>query len=273
VSRERFLLRKCNDCGFVFTSAPPDEKRIHEYYVSEEYISHSDTKRSLTDRAYHLARSFMLGKKRKLIREVNGGKSGTLIDIGSGTGYFAGYMKTRGWSVTGIEISERARQYSISRFGLNVIDPEGISSIEDEYANCITLWHVLEHLYDPGWWMSEIKRILKDNGRCIIALPNINSADSKWFGPDWAALDVPRHLWHFSPGILKRFAGKYGFTCIQVKPMPLDIFYISILSYKNRGFRFPLVAGIVAGFLLSLRTIFNREMSSSLIYILSKRQH
>lgn len=271
VSGESFLLEKCKDCGFAFTASPPDEKKIQEYYVSEEYISHSDTKSSLTDHAYHLARSFMLRKKHNLLLQLNGGKPGNLLDIGSGTGYFAGYMKNRGWSITGIEISERAREYSISRFGISVLDPEGISAVEDGYADCITLWHVLEHLYDPGRWMSEIRRTLKDNGHCIVALPNTNSADFKWFGPDWAALDVPRHLWHFSPGNLKKFAQNYGLSCIHVKPMPLDIFYISILSYRNRGYRFPLPAGILTGLFLSLVNIFKRERASSLIYVLTKQ--
>lgn len=271
VSGESFLLKKCKVCGFVYTSAPPDEKKIQDYYVSEEYISHSDVKNSPADHAYHLARSFMLRKKHKLLLRINGGKTGTLLDIGSGTGYFAGYMRNRGWNVTGIEISERARKYSISRFGSNVIDPGNISGVEDDSADCITLWHVLEHLHNPGMWMREIGRILKDNGRCVIALPNNDSADFKWFGPDWAALDVPRHLWHFSPGNFQRFASNHGFSCNGIKPMPLDIFYISILSYRNRGCRMPLVAGVAAGFFLSLVNVFNREKASSLIYILSRQ--
>lgn len=271
VSGESFLLERCNDCGFVFTASPPGENEIKEYYISEEYISHSDTRSSLTDHAYHLARSLMLRKKHNLLMLLNGGKPGNLLDIGSGTGYFAGYMKNRDWNVTGIEISDRAREYSISRFGISVLDPDGISAVGDGYADCVTLWHVLEHLYDPGRWMSEIRRVLNDNGHCIVALPNTASADFKWFGPDWAALDVPRHLWHFFPGNLKKFARKYGFSCISVKPMPLDIFYISILSYRIRGYRFPLPAGILTALCLSIMNIFSRERASSLIYVLTKQ--
>jgi SAM-dependent methyltransferase len=271
VSGENFLLERCNDCGFVFTASPPGENKIQGYYVSEEYISHSDTRSSLTDHAYHIARSFMLRKKHNLLMQLNGGKPGTLLDIGSGTGYFAGYMKNRNWHVTGIEISDRAREYAISRFGISVLEPDSISAVGDGYADCITLWHVLEHLYDPGRWMSEIRRVLKDNGHCIVALPNTASADFKWFGPDWAALDVPRHLWHFSPGNLKKYARNYGFSCIRVKPMPLDVFYISILSYRNRGYRFPLPAGILTALYLSIMNIFSRERASSIIYVLTKK--
>ncbi len=108
-------------------------------------------------------------------------------------------MKGKGWNVMGIELSEKARQYSVSRFGLNAVSPSEVSGIKDGVVDCVTLWHVLEHLYDPVLWLKEIKRILKDDGKCIIALPNIKSADAEWFGNEWAALDVPRHLWHFSP--------------------------------------------------------------------------
>ena len=149
---------------------------------------------------------------------MSGREKGTLVDIGSGTGYFADYMNRNGWNVTGIELSEPAREYSISRFGLTVVSPTEISAIKDGSADCVTLWHVLEHLYEPVMWLKEIKRILKDDGKCIIALPNIQSADAEWFGNEWAALDVPRHLWHFSPATLPAFIKRHGFICKKSYP-------------------------------------------------------
>ncbi len=271
VSGESFPIKKCNACGFVFTAEPPDEKDITKYYTSEDYISHSDKKQSLTDHIYHLARNFMLRKKHNLVLEVSGRKTGTLLDIGSGTGYFADFMSRKGWSVTGVEISESARQYSISRFGITVVPPSEISGIKDGSIDCVTLWHVLEHLYDPDFWMREIKRILKDDGKCILALPNIKSADAEWFGNEWAALDVPRHLWHFSHETLTRFVHKHGFICTEIKSMPLDIYYISAISYKYRGCRLPLLRGIATGVFLTVRTLFCKNRASSLIYIISKR--
>lgn len=270
VSGESFPVKKCNACGFVFTASTPDEKDISKYYISEDYISHSDKKQNLTDRIYHLARNFMLGKKHSLIQEASGRKRGILLDIGSGTGYFADFMNRKGWSTTGVEISESARQFSISRFGITVVPPSEISGIKDGSVDCITLWHVLEHFYDPDLWMREIKRILKDAGKCFIALPNIESADARWFGNEWAALDVPRHLWHFSNDTLTRFVHKHGFVCSEIKPMPLDIFYISTLSYKNRGCRLPLLRGVVTGAFLTVRTLLCKNRASSQIYIISK---
>ncbi|MFZ0473574.1 MAG: class I SAM-dependent methyltransferase, partial [Bacteroidales bacterium] len=296
VSGEDFVLKRCNVCGFTFTSDPPDEKDISKFYLSEDYISHSDKKQNLTDRVYHLARNYMLRKKFKLVSKISGrekdalvdigrlreggtladvesgrGKS-TLVDIGSGTGYFADYMTRKGWNVTGIELSEPAREYSISRFGLTVISPTEISTIKDGSADCVTLWHVLEHLYEPVMWLKEIMRILKDDGTCVIALPNLKSADAGWFGNEWAALDVPRHLWHFSPATLQAFIKRHGLNCTELKPMPLDIYYIAALSYKNKGYRLPLLRGTATGLFLTVRSLFKKDRASSLIYVISKQR-
>lgn len=271
VSGDSFLIRRCNGCSFAFTSEPPSEKEIGSYYLSDDYISHSDKNQNFTDRLYHLARSYMLARKHRLVASATHRDSGNLLDIGSGTGYFASFMKKKGWMVTAIELSEQARNYSITRVGIKALSPEEIKDIPDGSADCITFWHVLEHLYDPAMWMNEVRRILKDDGKCIIALPNLASADAGWFGDRWAALDVPRHLWHFSPETMIRFIRGHGFTCSKIKAMPLDVFYISALSYRDRGCRLYLIRGILTGTLLTIGTLFRKRGASSLIYVMSKQ--
>jgi 2-polyprenyl-3-methyl-5-hydroxy-6-metoxy-1,4-benzoquinol methylase len=271
VSGEDFVLKKCNACGFVFTSGPPDEKDIPVYYISKDYIAHSDRRQSLTEYAYHFARNFMLRKKYRLVREVCGRKTGTLLDIGSGTGYFVDFMNSKGWNSTGVEIDDQARKYSIERFAIKAVSPSEIAGIASGSADCITFWHVLEHLLSPVRWMNEVNRIMKDNGRCIIALPNIKSADAEWFGNEWAALDVPRHLWHFSPETLKHFIQNQGFACLEIRPLPLDIYYISTLTYKNRRVKLPLLRGVITGMLLNIRNHQKVNRASSLIYVISKQ--
>jgi hypothetical protein len=130
---------------------------------------------------------------------------------------------------------------------------------------------VLEHLYEPVKWINEVKRILKNDGKCIIALPNIRSADAEWFGNLWAALDVPRHLWHFSDETMTRLIKEHGLTCVMIKSMPMDIFYIAALSYRNQGAVFPLFRGMATGLLLSLGNVFRKNRASSLIYVISKQ--
>ncbi|MDM8004167.1 MAG: class I SAM-dependent methyltransferase [Bacteroidota bacterium] len=271
VSGKEFTVRKCNACGMGWTVDPPSESNAGAYYLSEEYISHTDRKQSVSDHLYHLARSFMLGRKKRLVSRVTGKNSGVLVDIGSGTGYFPAYMKKSGWQATGIEISEAARKYSSERFGLKAISPDDVKKLPTASADCITLWHVLEHLYRPDEWLGEISRVLKGDGRCIVALPNFSSTDAGWFGNRWAALDVPRHLWHFSPESLRIFAERNGFECERIFPLPLDLFYISILSFRNQRSSLALIKGLLTGCLLAVRSGFRKEKSSSLVYVLAKR--
>lgn len=271
VSGRDFMIRRCNACGMGWTTDPPSESDAGKYYVSEDYISHTDRKQTTADYLYHLARSFMLGRKKRLVTSFTGKRTGVVIDIGSGTGYFPAYMKKKGWKATGIEISEAARKYSAEKFGLEVIAPANVKALPSGTADCITLWHVLEHLYNPAEWIEEIFRILKHEGICIIALPNFSSADSEWFGNRWAALDVPRHLWHFTPGSLRLFAERNGFSCERIISLPLDLFYISMLSFRNQGSRMPLIRGLLTGTFLAVRSSFRKYRASSLVYVLSKR--
>jgi len=269
-SHESFSIGECADCGFRFTMSPPSEENIGPYYLSDDYISHSDLKRGITERLYHLARTFMLRRKLCLIRSINGQKTGKILDIGCGTGYFPAFMKQNGWDASGIEISEKAREYAISKFGLEVISPDHSECLPGETYDCITLWHVMEHLYDPYRWFKTFDRLLKSDGVCIIALPNSESADAGWFKENWAAYDVPRHLWHFSFSSFARLSSQNGFSVMKIKTMPLDVFYISILSYKNMNASMPLLKGLSSAMVITLSALFQKRKVSSLIYILRK---
>ena len=270
ISKEVFQVDKCMECGFQFTQDYPEEGEIGKYYESEHYISHSDTSKGFSNKLYRLARNIMVRRKMGIIRKVTGMKKGKLLDIGSGTGHFAGTMKRAGWQVRGIEINEKARSYSASKFGLEVKGPESISAFEPHSFDCITLWHVLEHFHDPFRYASDIIQLLKPEGFCIIALPNSNSYDAKYYGSFWAAYDVPRHLWHFNPSTFRLFSKKTGFRVESVRNLPLDVFYISALSEKYKGSVMSFGTGIVKAKLFALLSTFKKERSSSVIYILRK---
>lgn len=271
ISKEKFPLFRCNECGFIFTQDHPDKLHIANYYNSDDYISHSNTSKGITNRLYQAARKFMLKRKAGIVREASGLRTGKLLDIGCGTGHFAGYMKENGWSVQGIEINEEARDFAKTRFGIDVKQPSEISMLQDGAFDCITLWHVLEHFDDPIEYASQIKRLLKPGGKCIFALPNCNSFDAEHYSGYWAAWDVPRHLWHFSPSTFMIFAEKTGFSSGALKNLPLDVFYISAMSEKYKGSNFSLVTGLLKGLWFSARSIKNIRRSSSLIYILNNK--
>jgi 2-polyprenyl-3-methyl-5-hydroxy-6-metoxy-1,4-benzoquinol methylase len=270
VSKKDFGVFQCSACTFRFTQDYPDEVDIARFYESENYISHSDTAEGMSNKLYRFARKVMLVIKKNLVSDISGLKSGSILDIGSGTGYFAAAMKNAGWSAKGIEINERAREFSRSHFGLETGPPEKISSIGSGSYDCITLWHVLEHFHDPVRYMQEISRILKPQGVCIIALPNSNSYDAEYYKRFWAAWDVPRHLRHFSPDTFSLFSAKSGFVTEKLKTLPLDVFYISILSEKYKGSDMSFFKGVVKATWFAILSLFNKGKSSSIIYILRK---
>ena len=270
LSREKFSLFNCTSCGFIFSQDYPGEGETGRYYESDEYISHSDTSSGFSNKIYRLVRDLMLHRKESIVKNTTLKKTGSLLDIGCGTGYFAGKMKSSGWEVKGIEINEKARAFGISNFGLEILDPTLISSISDNSFDCITLWHVLEHFHDPFKYSSEILRLLKPGGICLVALPNCSSADAYYYGKFWAAYDVPRHLWHFTPSTFRIFSEKAGFTLAKKMTLPLDVFYISTVSEKYKGSSFPFIRGIIRAKFFALRALFNKEKSSSVIYILRK---
>ncbi|HUX94143.1 MAG TPA: class I SAM-dependent methyltransferase [Bacteroidales bacterium] len=269
-SKENFPVFTCSVCGFSFTQDHPKEDAIGDYYDSDEYISHSDTSRGLVNKIYRFVRSRMLGRKRSIIQKETGLDTGNLLDIGSGTGHFAAEMKREGWVVRGIEINEKARNSAAERFGLDIISPSEISSLESDQFDCIALWHVLEHFSDLNNYITEIKRLLKSSGTCVIALPNIDSYDAQYYGHLWAAFDVPRHLWHFNPDTFGFLFEGQGFRITDIIPLPLDVFYISILSEKYKGSSMPFIKGLITGTFFALKALFKKRKSSSLIYILKK---
>ncbi len=264
-----FEIHRCKECGFLFTHNPPSEQVIEEYYDEGEYISHSDTKKGLINNLFHFTRKLMLYRKNNIIRRATGMKTGTLLDIGCGTGYFASFMKGKGWNVTGVEPNEKARDFAVSNFDLKVIPGIENIGIQDHQFDCITLWHVFEHSHDPVKYLNYIRRSLKPGAVCIIAMPNCESYDTRHYKHHWAAWDVPRHLWHFSPEVFKTFSEKNGFKITGIRRLPADVFYISILSERYKGTNLPFITGMIKGLWFSLLALFNKKGCSSLIYVLN----
>lgn len=270
VSGEEFPVFKCHDCGFTFSNNYPDEEVIGEYYKSDNYISHSDTHIGLVNKLYHHARAIMLSRKYRIVGKYSRLKRGTLLDIGCGTGYFAKYMISKGWDVTGIEKDNQARLYAESVNKVKVFDNQELNNLEPSSYDCISLWHVLEHFHDPDSLLEIIVKSLKDNGIIVIALPNNNSFDASHYKAFWAAWDVPRHLWHFTSATITKYLQPFGLEIIAVKRLPFDAFYVSILSEKYKNGRPGLLKGLLVGTASWIRSLFDIKSTSSLVYIVRK---
>ncbi len=272
-SNEVFPVCDCSECGFRFTNSFPSEDVIGKYYDSPAYISHSDSDKGLTNRMYHLFRGLMLRRKVNLVKRHLKRENANLLDIGCGTGYFLNAAKEEGFIVSGIEKDYRAREKAITRFELDVRDENAFFSLENSSYDVVTLWHVLEHLEHLNERIDKIGELLSPDGRVVIALPNHLSYDARCYREKWAAYDTPRHLWHFTPDTLERLMIKHRMQVIKRYRMPLDAYYVSLLSETYRGSRTMIkyLRAFMTGTTGYLLSLFNPEQSSSIIYIIKKR--
>lgn len=270
-SGETFRLCRCRDCGFLFTQGFPSGSEMERYYDAPGYISHSDTHRGLVNTVYHYARAYMLRRKGRFVERESHRNGGRLLDVGAGTGYFANAMKRRGWQVDAVEKNAGARTFAMKRFALEMQPEEALPGMEEGSYDVITLWHVMEHIEKLNETWAQLNRLLTAKGVLIVAVPNHSSYDARRYGACWAAYDVPRHLWHFVPSTMQRFGAKHGFILAGRYPMPLDAFYVSMLTEKYMHRVFPFLRGLWTGTLAWFASMIRMERSSSMIYIFRKR--
>ncbi len=264
---ELFAIKECENCELWFTSPRPANEDLGKYYESEDYISHSDKRESIIDHVYHLVRTYSLKKKVNLITRLNG-EVGRLLDFGAGTGHFVKQAKIAGWDVIGLEPSADARNVAAKNGDTKLEDPSAFDWTEAK-MNVISLWHVLEHVTDLHLKMQDFNNALIDGGILIIAVPNHESYDSQVYGKNWAALDVPLHLYHFKKRNIKELAEKFGFVLEEVINMPFDSYYVSMLSEKVESGKQNLIKGFWTGFKSNLKGLRTKNQSS-LVYVLRK---
>ena len=270
VSNESFEVWICDDCSLQFTQTVPDAENIGAYYKSTAYVSHSDTKKGLINRLYHLVRNYTLGTKRKLIEELTGAKKGELLEVGAGTGAFANAMQKAGWEITGLEPDETARKIALDKYGLSFHAPEYLYQCSKQF-DTITMWHVLEHVHDLHGYLEKFHSLLKSDGKLLIAVPNYTSFDADIHKEHWAAYDVPRHLYHFSPKSMQILAKAKGFIVKDYKPMWFDSFYVSMLSEQYKNGKGNLLKALKVGLLSNIKTAKDHKKCSSVIYVLAKQ--
>ena len=228
VTKENFILTQCKNCGFVFTNPRPTIEEIPPYYNSKEYYSHSADSKSIISGIYNIVRNLNIKKKLNLIKKVTK-KQGLLLDYGCGAGLFIKYATSHGWVTRGIEPNTEARAVC-KELGLTVEAPEFLTSINEQKFDVITLWHVLEHLHDIEIVIPKLKSLLNIDGFIVVAVPNIDSWDAKKYKENWAAYDVPRHLYHFTPKTIEKLFAKFGMSIVSTHPMKFDAYYVSMLS-------------------------------------------
>lgn len=272
VSQENFSIWECQNCQFRFTQEIPVESRIGRYYQSEEYISHSNTSKGLINQLYQWVRNYTLKQKRKLVQRLSGKKEGSILDIGCGTGEFLGTMKQAGWTTLGLEPDEGAREMAAKEQGVTVHESEHLFQLSDPTYDVISMWHVLEHVHRLHEYLEQIRSLIQPDGTLLIAVPNYRSKDAEQYQAEWAAYDVPRHLYHFSAGNMKKLLGQHGFELKEMQHMPFDAFYVSMLSEKYRHGKVRLVSAFFQGLKSFLASRSQPDRGSSILYIFKPTQ-
>lgn len=266
VSRETFDIWECDNCTGRFTQDVPDIHHIGSYYQSADYISHSETKEGLINRMYHSVRKITMRSKQNWVKSASGVKQGKLLDIGSGSGAFLHYMQQLGWEVTGLEPDAGARDNAKKLYNLDTFSVEELFRLEPGQFDCITMWHVLEHVHDLHAYLEQIHKLLKPGGAVLIAVPNYTSTDARTYGSHWAAYDVPRHLYHFSPASMQQLLEQHQLKIVKKHPMVFDAFYVSLLSEKYKTGHSRMIGGAWNGFCSYRKGLKDTDRCSSIVY-------
>lgn len=262
LSKENFSILPSKTKGILETQPKPID--LSPYYQSDKYISHQDHPSTLFSKAYALLRKGNINYKLKLIKQHSTGSR--ILDYGCGVGDFIQEAEKKGFITFGYEPNDQAEKIARKNKTKTLLN-----NIKEKQYDIITLWHVLEHVSDYEKTIRTLLLQLNKNGLLVLALPNFNSFDAKYYKEHWAAYDVPRHLWHFSPKGVSALCEKLDLEIIQKKPLLLDAFYVSLLSEKYKGNPLGLLIAPVIG-LISNLLAFRTGNYSSIIYLISKKQ-
>lgn len=257
LSKRKFILVQCNNCSLIYLNPRPSQKEIDKFYPEEYYDLRPDF---LGERI----NQFFLRNEAVNIMKYK--KSGRLLDLGCGAGDFLLEMKKRGFETFGLDVSKNACRIARKK-SIKVINSELDNRIfPAHYFDIVTLWHVFEHLHSPVSVLIEIARILKKDGILLIEVPNISNFSFKLFKKYYFHLDIPRHLYHWSPQTLKMILNKNGFKIFQQETFslsfPLSLFHSLFNFLRKTKMKIPIAWMIVFLFspFLVILTLFSRSL-------------
>lgn len=198
--REKYTLVRCPACSLVWLTDPPKPSEMHLHYTDAYHKLIS----SAGDDSYRRWR-----ERKADLAEYK--QSGTLLDLGCSSGSFLASMQSDSWKLYGIEMAQECAKKAEERSKARVFVGDILDApYPREFFDAITCFDVLEHLYEPGRVMARVSGWLKPGGIFYVQVPNIDSAEASVFGTYWHGLELPRHLFHYSPVSLKFLAASVG---------------------------------------------------------------
>jgi SAM-dependent methyltransferase len=221
IQKDNWTVHRCPTCGLGFLDPRPSESEIEDLYRSD-YFSEQYDGGIEPDSPQYQKRMSGEQHRTKFIKSIK--RSGYLLDIGCGYGYFLDASRRKGYTVHGLDVSEWAAEYAVEKLGLSItIGQIGNVSFPHQNFDIITMWHSLEHTPNPHRALQKAKSWLKHDGILVIDVPNYDGTDarSKWV--DWVGWQLPYHYWHFTFNSLKKLLDQHGFTIIKYKDYHSDV--------------------------------------------------
>jgi 2-polyprenyl-3-methyl-5-hydroxy-6-metoxy-1,4-benzoquinol methylase len=204
---QNYALVRCPACSIVWLKHPPKPEEMHEHYTGAYH--------KLISAAGETSPWRWQRHKKKLVQFK---QSGALLDLGCSSGAFLESLRDGPWELYGIEMSADCAKKAETRSGAKVVVGDILEApFPPESFDVITCFDVLEHLYEPQRVMAKITEWLKPGGIFYIFVPNIDSAEARVFGSYWCGLELPRHLFHYSPASLRYLAKSTGLEEVSLE--------------------------------------------------------
>lgn len=212
-----YRLAQCRHCALVYTNPRPEAACIGQFYPAD-YAPYQPRELHKNWKLRTLWKHFFGRNERTLADRIPVPPGGKLLDYGCGSGRFAAKMRERGWNAIGMDFSSHAAESARRNFGLTVIHGDlPHPEVSAGSFDAVTMREVLEHLHNPVAALRAAFAALKPNGSLYVSVPNLAGWSFRRFGRAWSALDLPRHLTHFTPETLRQTVTSAGFVVDAVK--------------------------------------------------------
>jgi SAM-dependent methyltransferase len=226
-----FQVVECGECRLIRISPQPAPGELHQYYPSNYWFAPAAT---TADRLEQWYRRFVLGDHLRFVErairevaELEQGAPGMILDVGCGGGLFLEVLHERGATrgnrrLAGLDFSLDAANMTWWRAGVPAVCGT-LSRAPFAPGSCavITMFHVLEHLYDPASYLVSAHQLLAPDGRLVVQVPNAACWQFLLLGERWSGIDVPRHLIDFRLKDLDSLLETCGFEVLRHKHFSL----------------------------------------------------
>jgi SAM-dependent methyltransferase len=209
---------QCTGCGLAFLDPMYNEAELAAFYPKNYYafgdrFPIANPTYSFKQKIWRLA-----GRREYPTKDPKFARPGKMLDVGCGSGWFLSQMRDQGWHVTGVEPNAAAAEFGRREKGLNIFAGSLLQAkFPDRCFDYVRMNHSLEHIEHPNQVLDEAYRVLADDGKLMVGVPNRDSFNARVFGRYWHHLALPVHTFSYSVRTLSRMLGKHRFQVRKVE--------------------------------------------------------